>query len=169
VLPSAGDDGENLLARKPHDALPWLYDLEADLGETQNVAKAHPDVVKLLREKLQHTDKMLTQEARPVWDNPKKAAPKTGVGATAVPEALKGWKATNDLPADTVVTDYNDYIEKLPGVERFGVADVKYHVDDMGRNAVTVLVNVGDTQWTHLLIYDKGNKRASVNKFVVAQ
>jgi arylsulfatase A-like enzyme len=169
VLPSGGGDGEDLLARKPAEAPPWLYDLEADLGETQNVAKAHPDVVKLLREKLQHTDKVLTQEARPVWDNPKNAAPKTGVGAMAMPEAGKGWKATQDLPADTVVTDYNDYIEKLPGVERFGVADVKYYVDDTGRNAVAILVNVGDTQWTHLLVYDKQDKRTGVTKFVAGK
>ena len=86
-----------------------------------------------------------------------------------MPEALKGWKATQDLPADTVVTDYNDYIEKLPKAERPGVSDVKYYVDDMGRNAVAVLVNVGDTQWTHLLVYDKANKRTGVTKFVVVK
>ena len=95
-----------------------------------------------------------------------KAAPKPGVGATAVPEALKGWKATQDLPADTVVTDYNAYIEKLPKAERPGVADVKYYVDDTGRNAVAVLVNVSGTQWTHLLVYDKQNARVDVKKFV---
>ena len=93
-----------------------------------------------------------------------KTLPKTGAGATAVPEALKGWKATNDLPADTVVKDYNDYIEKLPKAERPGVSDVKYYVDGTGRNAVAVLVNVGDTQWTHLVVYDKQNKRTGVTK-----
>jgi len=95
-----------------------------------------------------------------------KTVQKTGVGATAVPEAMKGWKATNGLPADTVVTDYNDYIEKLPKAERPGVANVKYYVDDTGRNAVAVLVVVGDTQWTHLLVYDKQDKRTNVTKFV---
>jgi hypothetical protein len=95
-----------------------------------------------------------------------KVVSKPGVGAIAVPEALKGWKATQDLPADTVVTDYNEYIEKLPKAERPGVADVKYYVDDTGRNAVAVLVNVGDTQWTHLIVYDKQNKRTGVTKFV---
>lgn len=44
-----------------------LYDLEADLGETQDVTSAQADIVKLLMEKLQQTDKMLTQEARPVF------------------------------------------------------------------------------------------------------
>ncbi len=94
-----------------------------------------------------------------------KTAPKTGVGATAVPEALKGWKATQDLPAESVVTDYNDYIEKLPRTERPGVADVKYYVDDTGRNAVAILVMVEGTRWTHLLVYDKQHKRTNVTKF----
>jgi len=95
-----------------------------------------------------------------------KTVPKTAATATTGPEALKGWKATNDLPADTVVTDYNVYIEKLPKAERPGVSDVKYYVDGTGRNAVAVLVNVGDTQWTHLLVYDKQDKRTGVTKFV---
>ena len=98
-----------------------------------------------------------------------KAAPKTAAAATAGPEALKGWKATNDLPADTVVTDYNEYIEKLPKAERPGVSDVKYYVDGTGRNAVAVLVIVGDTQWTHLLVYDKQDKRTGVTKFVAGK
>ena len=95
-----------------------------------------------------------------------KTVPKSAVGATAVPDPLKGWKETQDLPADTAVDDYNDYIEKLPKAERPGVANVKYYVDGMGRNAVAVLVNVGDTQWTHLLVYDKQDKRTGVTKFV---
>lgn len=94
-----------------------------------------------------------------------KTAPVSAARATVVPEALKGWKETQDLPADTVVTNYNAYIEKLPKAERPGVSDVKYYVDDMGRSAVAVLVNVGGTQSTHLLIYDKQNKRTGLTKF----
>jgi hypothetical protein len=98
-----------------------------------------------------------------------KAVPKTAAAGTTGPEALKGWKTTNDLPADTVVTDYNEYIEKLPKAERPGVSDVKYYVDGTGRNAVAVLVNLGDTQWTHLLVYDKQDKRTGVTKFVAGK
>jgi hypothetical protein len=29
---------------------------------------------------------------------------------------------------------------------------------------VAVLVNVGDTQWPHLVVYDKQNKRTGVTK-----
>ncbi|MCE9568025.1 MAG: formylglycine-generating enzyme family protein [Planctomycetes bacterium] len=95
-----------------------------------------------------------------------KPVPKSGDDATALPDALKGWKATTDLPAEAVVTDYNAYIQTLPKAERPGVSDVKYYVDDTGRNAVAVLVNVGGERWTHLLVYDKQNKQTSVTKFV---
>jgi L-fuconolactonase len=95
-----------------------------------------------------------------------KPVPKSGDGPTTVPEALKGWKATKDVPAEAVVTDYNAYIEKLPRAERPGVADVKYYADHTGRNAVAVLVKEGDKQWTHLLVYDKQHKRTEVTKFV---
>ncbi len=95
-----------------------------------------------------------------------KPVPEPGIGPTAVPEALKGWKATTDLPAEAVVADYNAYIEKLPKGERSGVADVKYYVDDAGRSAVAVLVVVDGTRWAHLLVYDKQHKRTGVTKFV---
>jgi hypothetical protein len=98
-----------------------------------------------------------------------KVTPTSGSIATVVPNGLKGWKETQDLPADAVVADYNEYIEKLPKAERPGVSNVKYYVDDMERNAVAVLVYVGNTQWTHLVVYDKQNKRAGVTKFVAGK
>ena len=98
-----------------------------------------------------------------------KPVPKSGDGPTAVPDVLKGWKATTDLPAEAVVTDYNAYIEKLPKGERPGVADVKYYVDDTGRNAVAVLVVVDGTRWTHLLVYDKQHKRTSATKYAAGK
>ncbi len=98
-----------------------------------------------------------------------KPVPKSGDGPTAVPDVLKGWKATTDLPAEAVVADYNAYIEKLPKGERPGVADVKYYADDTGRNAVAVLVVVDGTRWTHLLVYDKQHKRTSATKYAAGK
>ena len=86
-----------------------------------------------------------------------------------MPDALKGWKATTDLPASAVVTDYNAYIEKLPKGEQPGVADVKYYADDAGRIAVAVLVVVDGTRWTHLLVYDKQHKRTGVTKYAAGK
>jgi arylsulfatase A-like enzyme len=59
---------ETLLDTRPTTPPPWLYDLEADPGETHDVAAEHPDLVKRLRESLEATDAMLTREARPVFD-----------------------------------------------------------------------------------------------------
>ena len=84
----------------------------------------------------------------------------------SVPEALKGWKETQDLPDDTVVADYNAYIEKLPKAERPGVANVLYYVDGNGQSGVAVLVNVERVEWTYFVTYDKQNKRTAVKKFV---
>ena len=129
----------------------------------------------------------LTDEQRPIlqklaWDmvskypyagiakfeapRPKKEGEKTGPGAAVAPDVLKGWKATSALPDDSVVADYNDYIEKLPKAERPGVANVLYYVDGNGQSGVAVLVIVERVEWTHFLTYDKQNKRTAVKKFV---
>jgi|GEM_PF-1229166 len=98
-----------------------------------------------------------------------KPATKPGDGPTGVPDALKGWKGTTDLPAEAVVADYNAYIEKLPKGERPGVADVKYYADDAGRSAVAVLVVVDGTRWTHLLVYDEQHKRTGATKYAAGK
>ena len=129
----------------------------------------------------------LTDEQRPIlqklaWDmvskypyagiakfeapRPKKEGEKTGPGAAVAPDVLKGWKATSALPDDSVVADYNDYIEKLPKAERPSVANVLYYVDGNGQSGVAVLVIVERVEWTHFLTYDKQNKRTGVKKFV---
>ncbi len=84
--------------------------------------------------------------------------------ASAVPAELKGWQTTAGLPDKAVITDYNDYINELPQDERVKVADVRYFNDGAGRNAVAIAVNGKDVPWTHVLIYDKQNKRLSVSK-----
>ena len=55
---------EALLATRPGEPLPWLYDLQADIGETRNVAAEHPEIVERLRIILEETDATLTREAR---------------------------------------------------------------------------------------------------------
>lgn len=57
---------EALLDKKPAGAPPWLYDLEADPGETKDVAAEHPEVVERLKKMLAEMDAKLEKEARPV-------------------------------------------------------------------------------------------------------
>ena len=84
--------------------------------------------------------------------------------ASAVPAELKGWQATAGLPDKAIITDYNDYIKELPQAERERVADVQYFNDGAGQNAVAITVNGKDAPWTHVLVYDKQNKRLTVSK-----
>ena len=63
-----------LLDTDPADPPPWLYDLEADIGEAKNVAKDHPEVVERLRKLLEETDQTLAREARPMFTAPKAPA-----------------------------------------------------------------------------------------------
>ncbi len=83
--------------------------------------------------------------------------------AGAVPAELKGWQATSLLDK-AVITDYNDYIEALPPADRVGVADVRCFADATGQHAVAITVNGNEGARTHVLMYDKQNKRLNVSK-----
>ncbi|MBT3277772.1 MAG: sulfatase [Phycisphaerales bacterium] len=48
------------------EKLPFLFDLRADIGETKNVAKQNPAVVKKLRAMMNKINKEITANARPV-------------------------------------------------------------------------------------------------------
>jgi arylsulfatase A-like enzyme len=58
---------EALLATNPSTPLPWLYNLSNDIGEVNNVADQHTDIVKELTELAISVDKELTDELRPAY------------------------------------------------------------------------------------------------------
>lgn len=82
---------------------------------------------------------------------------------------LEGWKAKNEAPDDKVVSDHNAYIEQLSQAERAGVVGVNYYLDATGQHGAAVLIRLGDTTWTHLLVYDKKYKRTDMQKFAAAK
>jgi len=54
----------------PPDAIPppaLLFDLSQDIGEQNNVAEAHPEIVKQLRTRMQELDAEITENARAPW------------------------------------------------------------------------------------------------------
>ncbi len=56
---------EALLATKPATPPPWLYDLQADIGETNNLAGKYPKLVSRLRTQAEAFDRQLEAEKRP--------------------------------------------------------------------------------------------------------
>ena len=56
-----------LIETKPSSPPPWLYNLEDDIGETQNVAEAHPEVVARLQKSAKEFDRDLEAHSRPIY------------------------------------------------------------------------------------------------------
>ena len=44
-----------------------LFNLVKDIGEQNDLAKKHPDVVQKLTERMQELDAEITKNARPAW------------------------------------------------------------------------------------------------------
>ena len=68
---------EALLATKPKAVPPWLYDLNADIGETKNVAEENPQVVRSLTNLAKEFDRKLSEEMRPAYGATMRKQPKT--------------------------------------------------------------------------------------------
>ena len=50
---------------------PELYDLDADISESQNLADAHPEIVEKLIKRIAEYDAELKANSRPVWQQGK--------------------------------------------------------------------------------------------------
>ena len=61
-IPSGG-----LIETKPATPLPWLYNLRDDIGETRNVADAHPAVVARLQQAVREFDQEVEAQRRPTY------------------------------------------------------------------------------------------------------
>ena len=59
---------EALLHTKPTESIPWLYNLQSDIGETNNVAQSNPEKVDELRKLALSFDASLTKEIRSAYN-----------------------------------------------------------------------------------------------------
>ncbi len=59
---------EALLDTRPSSALPWLYNLSSDIGETKNIVGLNPLIVEQLRKQAISFDSLLTTEIRTPYD-----------------------------------------------------------------------------------------------------
>ncbi|HEY3762404.1 MAG TPA: hypothetical protein VGN23_11720 [Verrucomicrobiae bacterium] len=86
-----------------------------------------------------------------------------------MPDPLAGfhWSSLVNLDNNKVITDdYKSYIQTLSPEERkFATVD-EFLEDGKGESAVSITVGLNDTNWRHVLIYDKNNKRIKTIKYV---
>ena len=92
-----------------------------------------------------------------------------GCAAPKVANSLEGWNRCFDQnPArldQAIQDDYRDYIRKLPPEEQ-KLATCDYDFEDgTGGHAVMITVGLKGTNWRHVLIYDKENKRTKTIKY----
>ena len=86
------------------------------------------------------------------------------------PNPVAGWAAcrTQDVGKldNAIQNDYQDYISKLSRKERMWIGPVGISEDGSGQNAVTIHIAWYGTDWAHVLVYDKDNKRVKAVRYV---
>jgi len=88
--------------------------------------------------------------------------------ATQTPDPLAGWKVDFDhQPSQTIVNDYQDYIQKLPPKESGYVGTIFFLKDGTGKHAVSIEIfsKYTNASWHYALIYDKENTRIKAIKY----
>ena len=86
---------------------------------------------------------------------------------TQTPDPLAGWQiAFKEAPNQTIEKDCQDYIQKLSPEERKSIAYIEYFKDGTGQRAEKITIGLNGTNWRHVLIYDKDNKRIKTVKYV---
>ena len=84
------------------------------------------------------------------------------------PDPLAGFHVSSlgNLDSNKAITDdYKTYINTLsPEEQKFATLDY-YYEDGAGQHAVLITVGLNFTNWRHVLIYDKDNKRIKTIKY----
>jgi len=80
-------------------------------------------------------------------------------------DPLAGWLAASKNPDKIIEKDYQDYIQKLSPEERQSPG-LDCFEDGTGEYAVRITIGLNGTNWRHVLIYDKDDKRIKIIKYV---
>jgi hypothetical protein len=85
----------------------------------------------------------------------------------ATPDPLEGFHTNYKVLDQSIVNDYQNYIQKLSPEEKkyLGPYPTDYFEDGTGQHAVTIQEGINGTVWRHVLIYDKNNKRIKTIKY----
>jgi hypothetical protein len=82
------------------------------------------------------------------------------------PDPLAGWKLDFKKPDQAVIKDYQDYIHNLPPNESgFYHGPASLYEDGTGQHAFKFESYENNEDWSHVLIYDRENKRIKTLKY----
>lgn len=91
-------------------------------------------------------------------------------GCATQPEPLAGWQPLfgreNEAENMVIKGDYQAYIQKMPSSQSGFVGPIQLFQDGTGQHAVRIEIARNGTDWAHVLIYDKENKRVKVYRYV---
>ena len=77
------------------------------------------------------------------------------------------WSSLVNLQNNKAISeDYQDYIMRFPTKVRNRIGGIHFFEDGTGKHAVTIGEYSNGTEWTHVLIYDRNDKRIDVIKYV---
>lgn len=84
------------------------------------------------------------------------------------PDPLAGWQVSDlkNLHDNKAITDdYKAYIQTLSLDEQKYAGPINFYEDGSGQHAVEIRIGLDGTEWRHVLIYDKDNKRIKTIKY----
>ena len=89
-------------------------------------------------------------------------------GCATHPDPLAGWKPASKNPDQTIEKDCQDYIQRLKLSLKDGeyVGYIEFFEDGTGQHAEKITISMNKTDWEHVLIYDKDDKRIKTIKYV---
>jgi hypothetical protein len=83
-----------------------------------------------------------------------------------IPDPLADFKIDfNHEPDKVIASDYQSYLQNLPLEEKKHAVVGHFFEDGTGRHAVRIEVALNGTDWAHVLIYDRDDKRIKVIKY----
>jgi hypothetical protein len=89
------------------------------------------------------------------------------------PDPVAGWTmllSHDYLNLDkTIIQDYQNYIKSLSEDERQSIGPIQFFADGTGQHAVKIEIAHNGTDWGHVLIYDKENKRVKVIRYKIGK
>jgi hypothetical protein len=86
--------------------------------------------------------------------------------STTKQDPLAGWQKDYGKVDQPIVNDYQNYSHTLSPKEQNNIAYINFFEDGTGQHAVEFMIELNHTNWRHILIYDKDDKRIKTIKYV---